>query len=98
VMTISLTMHELMTNAVKYGALSIGDGRIEISWQVTEGPDAELVVRWQEAGGPPVSKPSRLGFGSRLLERMTQSEGGSAERTFGPSGLVCVLRLPWRPA
>ena len=98
VMTISLAMHELMTNAVKYGALSIGDGRIEISWQVTEGPDAELVVRWQEAGGPPVSKPSRLGFGSRLLERMTQSEGGSAERTFGPSGLVCVLRLPWRPS
>ena len=96
VMTISLAMHELMTNAVKYGALSNGDGRVAISWQLTGSPQAELVVRWQESGGPKVEKPSRRGFGSRLLERMAQSEGGSSERIFGASGLVCVMRLPWR--
>lgn len=100
VMAISLAVHELATNAVKYGALSNEDGRVSISWEVaaeaagTNG--SELVVTWSELGGPPVTEPDRRGFGSRLLERITAGEGGSAERAFPPTGLVCTLRLPRR--
>ncbi len=96
VMAISLAMHELTTNAIKYGALANDQGRIEVSWQVTADPSGELVLHWKEIGGPPVKTPSRRGFGSRLLEQMTASEGGSAERHFRASGMVCTLRLPLR--
>ena len=95
VMTISLGMHELTTNAVKYGALSNETGKVSIRWQVLE-TDAgrQLALEWTERGGPPVVQPSKRGFGSRLLERMTASEGGSATRAFDPEGLSCTLTLP----
>jgi two-component sensor histidine kinase/PAS domain-containing protein len=99
VMAISLAMHELTTNAVKYGALSNESGQVTISWHVAA-PDKrrQLEVIWTERGGPPVVPPTRRGFGSRLLERMTASEGGSATRAFEPEGLTCTLRLPLEPA
>ena len=96
VMAVSLAMHELTTNAIKYGALSNDEGRIEVSWQVTAETPGELVLHWKEIGGPPVKNPSRRGFGSRLLEKMTASEGGSAERIFDASGVLCTFRLPLR--
>jgi two-component system CheB/CheR fusion protein len=98
VMTVSLGMHELTTNAVKYGALSNATGKVSINWRVLDfGSARHLAVEWVERGGPPVLQPSKRGFGSRLLERMTASEGGSATRTFEPEGLSCTLKLPLRP-
>ena len=80
VMAISLAMHELTTNAVKYGALSNQAGKVSISWQVLDEDSRQLVLTWAERGGPPVEQPSKRGFGSRLLERITASEGGEAKR------------------
>lgn len=94
VMTISLAMHELTTNAVKYGALSNGTGKVSIEWQILDTPKRQLALHWTERGGPPVTQPSKRGFGSRLLERMTASEGGDAMRVFEPEGLRCTLTLP----
>ena len=93
-MAISLAMHELTTNAVKYGALSNNSGMVSIHWKIVEEQGRQLVIEWVERGGPPVVQPSKRGFGSRLLERMTASEGGRASRTFEPEGLTCTLTLP----
>lgn len=67
-MTLVLALNELATNAVKYGAFSNNTGTVELVWQVVElGDDAELWLQWTERGGPPVQKPERQGFGSRLI-------------------------------
>lgn len=98
VMAISLGAHELATNAVKYGALSNDVGRVAIDWIVLEMDcKRQLVVEWVERGGPVVQQPQKRGFGSRLLERMAASEGGSVTRTFGPEGLTCTLQFPLAP-
>lgn len=96
-MLLALTVHELATNAVKYGALSSADGRIAVRWHAREGRDLNLV--WQERGGPPVQTPKRRGFGSRLIERALAAEmGGTAELAFAPGGLrfdfVAPLSVP----
>ena len=88
---LALVFHELATNAAKYGALSTTDGRLDISW--TQVGD-NVVVEWVESGGPPVSKPSRRGFGSSLIERSLDGFGGSAKIDFTPSGVVCRIRFP----
>ena len=67
--SISLAVHELATNAMKYGALSAAAGKVEVSWGVSKTDDAKFWLRWEEVGGPPVSQPTRKGFGSRLLTR-----------------------------
>jgi two-component sensor histidine kinase len=91
-----MALHELATNAIKYGALSSSEGRVTISW--TEGHDREgrrfLNMLWQEQGGPPVSPPHRQGFGSRLLSRVFGEVGGSARQEYLPEGLRCVISLP----
>jgi two-component sensor histidine kinase len=93
-MAVSLGAHELTTNAIKYGALSNDAGRVSIEWAVSETDNIrELVVNWVERGGPSVAEPARRGFGSRLLERMTASEGGTVSRAFEPEGLTCTLRF-----
>lgn len=92
VMAISLGAHELTTNAVKYGALSNQTGRVSISWTVSEIDDGKrLEIIWVERGGPAVSHPSKRGFGSRLLDRMSASEGGTVSRQFEAEGLTCTL-------
>ena len=68
----SLALHELATNAVKFGALSTEDGRVDLKWRKT--PDGGLEVRWEESGGPPVTPPTRRGFGAMLLEKVTGRE------------------------
>ncbi|WP_164467424.1 sensor histidine kinase [Caulobacter flavus] len=93
----ALALHELATNAAKYGALSGETGRVEIRWSLDE-PDA-LSFEWREIGGPPVSPPSRRGFGSRMIERSLAGElKGSASLDFRREGLVCAIRakLPRR--
>jgi len=65
-LSLSLLLHELATNAAKYGALSAEDGRVAVAWRV-DPPTGELVLTWEESGGPPVAEPARQGFGSRLI-------------------------------
>jgi len=89
---ISMMMHELATNAVKYGALSNGTGRVGITWQRHSNPDLVKLV-WQESGGPPVVAPKRNGFGSHLIERAFGGQLGQARLEFSPSGLLCTLEI-----
>jgi PAS domain S-box-containing protein len=88
-LAIAMALQELATNAAKYGALSSPAGRLSIAWT----HEAEfLSLRWEETGGPPVSKPLRRGFGSRLIERSLASElGGKAAIDFAPGGVVCLI-------
>lgn len=94
--TLGLAMHELATNAAKYGALSGPDGRIDISWRVEQenGHDV-LALTWQERGGPPVSPPSRKGFGTYVVERnVARALDGQVHMDFAEAGLACTMRLP----
>jgi two-component sensor histidine kinase len=97
-----MTLHELVVNAAKYGALSTSIGHVVIDWtieDVTAGNAAagqELILRWVERGGPPVTRaPEREGFGSRLIKRgLARDLGGSAVMAFEPEGLMFTLRAP----
>ena len=93
-MGLGLLFHELATNALKYGALSLPPGRILIEWTVDAGFARFL---WREVGGPPVTAPSKKGFGARLLDTALVPQGGKAERRFEPEGMVCELRIPEPP-
>jgi PAS domain S-box-containing protein len=94
--SVSLVLHELATNAVKYGALSVPTGGISVSWNAAvDGMGARYAtLLWQEHGGPPVVPPSRRGFGTRLVERSFGSEGGGRARVeYLPEGARCVIGL-----
>lgn len=89
---LGLLIHELTTNAAKYGALSTAAGRVAVRWTVEGGV---LALTWTETGGPPVSPPTRQGFGSRLIERSLEGAlGGKAKLDYRPEGLACSVRLP----
>ena len=97
-LTMALVLHELATNAVKYGALSVEAGRITLAWTFDTATE-RLRMTWAETGGPPVTPPTRRGFGSRLIERALRGDlQGSAAMTFAPEGLVCLMdaQLPKR--
>jgi PAS domain S-box-containing protein len=86
---IAMALHELCTNAVKYGALSVDFGRVEVDWQVT---GTTLFLTWREIGGPTVEPPTRKGFGTRLLKGgLLTGEDGNIELDFLPGGLVCQI-------
>lgn len=88
-----LALHELYTNAIKYGALSNDAGRVSLEWERTGGP--RLRLRWSEHDGPPVVPPERRGFGTRLVERsLSQDLDADVSLDFRPSGLVCTIDLP----
>ncbi|WP_271301034.1 PAS domain-containing protein [Sphingomonas sp. CV7422] len=89
----ALALHELATNAAKYGALSNDTGHVALTWSIDgEGDDATLSVCWREAGGPPVTPPLRKGFGSVLIERSLRSYfSGKAATDYRPDGLVFEL-------
>jgi two-component sensor histidine kinase len=93
---LALALHELGTNAVKYGALSIEEGRVRIEWSVSGVDGArELRLSWTETDGPPVSPPMRRGFGSRLVEHgLGQDLGGEARIEFAPTGVTCSITAP----
>jgi two-component sensor histidine kinase len=93
VLSLSLALHELATNALKYGALSTGEGRVSLSWRLVEEDGVRrLHLQWAERGGPPVTTPSRKGFGSRLIERALAADiGGSVQLNFERSGVVCDI-------
>ncbi|WP_414087767.1 PAS domain S-box protein [Rhizobium sp. BR 314] len=92
VVSISLALHELATNAAKYGALSTSDGRVAIVWSLETQEAERLVLRWQETGGPIVTPPTRKGFGSRLIENLLAAElNGQVNITYDPGGLICEV-------
>jgi PAS domain S-box-containing protein len=87
----TMALHELATNATKYGALSQG-GQVDVNWRI-EGD--RLLFRWRESGGPPVAEPTRKGFGSRLIERSLASELGATVRIEYPTqGVICTIEAP----
>lgn len=92
--SMSLLVHELATNAVKYGALSPPAGRIEIRWALTAASPPALVVRWVERGVRPVQPPARQGFGTRLIDQVTRELGATLEREWQPTGLSLKLEMP----
>ncbi|MES2700528.1 MAG: HWE histidine kinase domain-containing protein [Pseudomonadota bacterium] len=89
-MALSMMLHELATNAVKYGALSNDTGQVAIAWTVT---DTDFTIEWRETGGPPVQKPERTGFGTRLIRR---GLGGASQghTAFDPAGVIFTLVMP----
>ncbi|MGG5807636.1 PAS domain-containing protein [Falsiroseomonas sp. CW058] len=92
---LSMIVHELATNATKYGALSAAGGMVALSWRV-DAAAGMLRLRWAESGGPPVeAAPERRGFGSRVIEMLTQGQlGGTVSRRWDAAGLVCDIALP----
>lgn len=88
---LSLALHELCTNAAKYGALSVPEGRVTVLWTVGEGADRLLRLAWREDGGPKVSKPARVGMGTQLLRR--QRGLRRVEVDFKPAGLTCDIEV-----
>ena len=90
-----MALHELCTNAVKYGALSNDAGRITLDWRRSEDAEARLELVWREHDGPPVSPPKRRGFGSLLLDRtLAHDLNGKVAMEFKPDGLVCSITAP----
>ena len=93
---VGLALHELSTNAGKYGALSMDMGRVDIGWAIT---DDTFTMSWTERNGPPVRPPERKGFGSTVVDSMAKlSVGGEVELDYAPSGLVWRLTCPVRNA
>jgi PAS domain S-box-containing protein len=95
-LALGIAFHELATNAVKYGAFSNNVGSVLISWTIEPSPEGErLLLRWRESGGPPVTPPSRKGFGSRVIERGLPLElDGTAHLDYKADGLVCTISFP----
>lgn len=92
VVAVALLIHELATNAVKYGALSSTTGRVRLS--VLDAPQGHVHLRWQEQGGPPVTAPSSRGFGTRLLDVSLRNNGGRVEAHFDPEGFRADIHFP----
>jgi len=87
-LALTLALHELATNAAKYGALSCTEGRVSVRWSVEEGT---LRLDWEESGGPPVAAPTRKGFGSRLLKGLVRDLEGETRLDYAVTGLRCGI-------
>lgn len=98
-LALGIAFHELATNAVKYGALSNTTGSISITWTVEPTPGGNrLIISWQEKDGPPVTPPTRKGFGSRVIERGLAHElEGTVNLDYRASGVVCTIAFPAPP-
>jgi PAS domain S-box-containing protein len=93
---VSLILHELATNAAKYGALSVGRGHLKVSWRLQKSAGGlGLILQWVEHGGPPVAAPTQRGFGSTVIEKSVHAlVGGRAEADYRPEGLSYTLEVP----
>jgi two-component system, chemotaxis family, CheB/CheR fusion protein len=96
-LSLAMAVHELASNAVKYGSLSDPNGGLAITWTVTAGPERRLQLSWTESGGPRVAgPPARRGFGTTLIERsMSYEWKAKVDRSFVESGVVCTIDLPF---
>jgi two-component sensor histidine kinase len=93
-LNLALVLHELATNAAKYGALSVPTGKVEVRWSIARATDdPRILFVWQERDGPAVRPPARQGFGSRLIQGTLQK----VELIYDPEGLRCAIRLKLRP-
>lgn len=94
--SLSLALHELATNAAKYGALSNETGSVDLNWHLQPGSGGpQLRVAWKESGGPRVKRPVRQGFGLRVLERVLPADlSGQVNVSFSETGLVCIIEAP----
>lgn len=92
-LALSMALHELMTNAAKYGALSNVDGQVRVTWRRNRGDAGErLQLRWEETDGPPVTTPTRQGFGTRLITGgLARELGGEVRLDYPPGGVVCEI-------
>ena len=94
-LSLGMIFHELVTNASKYGALSIGAGRVFIDWSVADQSARRLTLHWREQGGPPVSEPTRRGFGTRLIERNVRHDlAGEAKLSYPSDGFIAEISIP----
>ena len=89
---IAITLHELATNAAKYGALSTPNGQVRLEW--SHAADGRLRLRWMETGGPVAQEPTRTGLGSRIIEQMIGQQKGQVRFDWRNDGLVCEINLP----
>jgi len=91
--SIAVALHELATNAAKYGALSVAKGKVRVEW--SRAADGRVVLRWIEAEGPPVNPPTRSGFGTQVMEAMIRDhEGGGVRLDWRAEGLACEITVP----
>jgi PAS domain S-box-containing protein len=96
---LAMVVHELVTNAAKYGALSVERGRVSVRWRLVSenGSGAHLAIDWQETGGPQVAPSSRVGYGTRVIRDLIPYElAGTADLAFLPEGIRCRMHLPIR--
>ena len=92
VVSLSLALHELATNAAKYGALSVPEGRVTVAWSLEQGTPARLRLHWQETGGPTVATPTRKGFGSRMIASVLAAElNGEVKIIYDSQGVICEV-------
>jgi two-component sensor histidine kinase len=93
---VAMVIHELVTNAAKYGALSSPDGRVSVSWDRTRADAAAiLTITWRELGGPPVTAPVQSGYGSSLIRDLIPHElGGTVDLVFPSDGACCKIEIP----
>jgi two-component system CheB/CheR fusion protein len=94
---LSMTLHELATNAMKYGALRTPDGRLALSW-IYDSSTSSVELHWRELGGPQVEPPAKGGFGSRMIQQMIAAEGGTVDLQYLREGVHCTLRFNPRGA
>jgi len=93
--SLSMLLHELNTNARKYGSLSVDGGRLKILWYKLGGEDGEVVLTWQETGGPQVQTPSHRGFGSKVINQIIERQLGAKVTTdWNPAGIILSVRIP----
>jgi two-component sensor histidine kinase len=93
VVPLAMALHELTTNAVKYGALSNASGHIDIAWRLVEQNGSQVELTWQESGGPTVKRRS-AGFGTKLINRVLRDLGAETDIKFDPQGLRCTVAFP----
>jgi PAS domain S-box-containing protein len=91
---LSLVLHELATNAIKYGALSDPRGTLSIRWMVRTDAQRKLILQWQERGGPKVAVPQSRGFGTTLIEKSLEAHGGVTSIRYEAEGVTCEITLP----
>jgi two-component sensor histidine kinase len=94
-LSVAIALHELATNAVKYGAFSNDAGKIAIDWTMSSTAKDRLVLQWRESDGPPVTPPTHKGFGSWVIERGLAHElGGAVTLDYLPAGVTCTIEIP----
>jgi len=96
---LAMVLHELVTNASKYGALSVPNGRVSVDWECRQIAAAtDLLIIWRETGGPPVSARSHEGYGTSLISGLIPHElGGTVELAFKLEGVNCDISIPLKP-